>query len=200
MRVPSRHITLAQNGTYLRNGPGVWEVGDDGSALDHLFDGYATLVRVSFRRGRAAGDGEAVFAERTAGLLRLVGPGLVRWEGNENGAARSVGREPAMLAGCSSLCCGLFVLALALLLCRLQEHVLPTGAPRESVGRRLDLCRCPDPGSGSRLVNAACFLVPDDDARGNTVTHDLSWFRPRGRTSSKGGVRGHCIILHPEAL
>ena len=49
----------------------------------------------------AAGDGEAVFAERTAGLLRLVGPGLVRWEGNENGAARSVGREPAMLAGCS---------------------------------------------------------------------------------------------------
>ena len=26
-------------------------------------------------------------------------------------------------------------------------------------------------GSGSQLVNAACFLVPDDDARGNTVTH-----------------------------
>ena len=40
-------------------------------------------------------------------------------------------------------------------------------------------------GSGSRLVNAACFLVPDDDARDNTVTHGLSWFRPRGRTSSK---------------
>jgi hypothetical protein len=55
-------------------------------------------------------------------------------------------------------------------------------------------------GSGSRLVNAACFLVPDDDARGNTVTHGLSWFRPRGRMSSKGGVRGHYIILHPEGL
>ena len=26
---------------------------------------------------------------------------------------------------------------------------------------------CPDP----QLVNAACFLVPDVDARGNTVTH-----------------------------
>ena len=26
-------------------------------------------------------------------------------------------------------------------------------------------------GSGSQLVNAACFLVPDVDARGNTVTH-----------------------------
>jgi len=58
----------------------------------------------------------------------------------------------------------------------------------------------PTRGPGSQLVNAACFLVPDDDARGNTVTHGLSWFRPRGRTSSKGGVRGHCIILHPECL
>lgn len=48
-----------------------------------------------------AGGGEAVFADRTAaGLLRLLCPGLVRWEGNENGigAARGVGREPAMLA------------------------------------------------------------------------------------------------------
>ena len=25
--------------------------------------------------------------------------------------------------------------------------------------------------SGSQLVNAACFLIPDVDARGNTVTH-----------------------------
>ena len=53
MCVPSCNVTLLQNGMYLRNGPGVWEVGD-GSALGHLFDGYATLVRVSFRRGRAA--------------------------------------------------------------------------------------------------------------------------------------------------
>ena len=28
-------------------------------------------------------------------------------------------------------------------------------------------------GPGSQLVNTACFLVPDVDARGNTVTH---WF------------------------
>ena len=43
----------------------------------------------------------------------------------------------------------------------------------------------PTRGPESQQVNAACFLVPDDDARDNTVTHDLSWFRPRGRTSSK---------------
>ena len=29
----------------------------------------------------------------------------------------------------------------------------------------------PTRGPGSQLVNAACFLVPDDDARDNTVTH-----------------------------
>jgi len=29
----------------------------------------------------------------------------------------------------------------------------------------------PTRGPGSQLVNAACFLVPDVDARGNTVTH-----------------------------
>ena len=28
------------------------------------------------------------------------------------------------------------------------------------------------------------------DARGNTKTHGLSWFRPRGRTSSKGVCEG----------
>ena len=26
-------------------------------------------------------------------------------------------------------------------------------------------------GSGSQLVNAACLLIPDVDARGNTITH-----------------------------
>jgi carlactone synthase/all-trans-10'-apo-beta-carotenal 13,14-cleaving dioxygenase len=44
---------LPQNGTYLRNGPGLWDVGEHSS--DHIFDGYATLVRISFRRGRATG-------------------------------------------------------------------------------------------------------------------------------------------------
>ncbi|TVU35130.1 hypothetical protein EJB05_17001, partial [Eragrostis curvula] len=48
-----RQRQLTNNGTYLRNGAGVWEVGD--SAFDHLFDGYAMLVRVSFRQGRATG-------------------------------------------------------------------------------------------------------------------------------------------------
>ncbi|CAN6327573.1 unnamed protein product [Urochloa humidicola] len=41
------------DGTYLRNGPGLWNLGEHG--FRHLFDGYATLVRVSFRDGRAAG-------------------------------------------------------------------------------------------------------------------------------------------------
>ncbi|OEL14760.1 Carotenoid cleavage dioxygenase 8-like protein B, chloroplastic [Dichanthelium oligosanthes] len=43
------------NGTYLRNGPGVWEVGDH--AFHHVFDGYATLLRISIRGalGRATG-------------------------------------------------------------------------------------------------------------------------------------------------
>ena len=38
-------------------------------------------------------------------------------------------------------------------------------------------------GSGSQLINAACFLVPDVDARGNTVTHG---FYP---SSGRGAVR-----------
>ena len=28
-------------------------------------------------------------------------------------------------------------------------------------------------GSGSQLVNAACLLVPNVDARGNTITHEF---------------------------
>ncbi|KAL8255884.1 hypothetical protein R6Q59_030951 [Mikania micrantha] len=38
------------NGTYLRNGPGLWHLGDYG--FRHLFDGYATLVRLNFHHGR----------------------------------------------------------------------------------------------------------------------------------------------------
>ncbi|KAL6646445.1 hypothetical protein ACP70R_018053 [Stipagrostis hirtigluma subsp. patula] len=44
---------MLQNGTYLRNGPGLWEVGNH--EFEHIFDGYATLVRVTFRRGHATG-------------------------------------------------------------------------------------------------------------------------------------------------
>ncbi|GJN03297.1 hypothetical protein PR202_ga20727 [Eleusine coracana subsp. coracana] len=39
------------NGTYLRIGPGVWQIGDH----ELQFDGYGTLLRVSFRRGCATG-------------------------------------------------------------------------------------------------------------------------------------------------
>ncbi|RAL52918.1 hypothetical protein DM860_007686 [Cuscuta australis] len=38
------------NGTYLRNGPGLWHIGDYN--FRHLFDGYATLVRLHFDDGR----------------------------------------------------------------------------------------------------------------------------------------------------
>ncbi|KAL8263386.1 hypothetical protein R6Q59_024735 [Mikania micrantha] len=38
------------SGTYLRNGPGLWHIGD--YHFRHLFDGYATLVRLHFDNGR----------------------------------------------------------------------------------------------------------------------------------------------------
>ncbi|KAK9058866.1 hypothetical protein SSX86_023710 [Deinandra increscens subsp. villosa] len=38
------------NGTYLRNGPGLWHIGDYN--FRHLFDGYATIVRLHFDNGR----------------------------------------------------------------------------------------------------------------------------------------------------
>ena len=41
----------------------------------------------------------------------------------------------------------------------------------------------PTRGPGSQLVNAACFLVPDDDARGN---HSNAQFYPG---SGRGAVR-----------
>ncbi|KAF0920123.1 hypothetical protein E2562_033427 [Oryza meyeriana var. granulata] len=68
-------LPLWLDGTYLRNGPGLWNLGDYG--FRHLFDGYATLVRISFRRGRATGahrqiESEAYKAARARGrpLLR----------------------------------------------------------------------------------------------------------------------------------
>uniref|UniRef100_A0A803N397 Carotenoid cleavage dioxygenase 8 n=1 Tax=Chenopodium quinoa TaxID=63459 RepID=A0A803N397_CHEQI len=39
-----------QRGTYLRNGPGLWHMGDH--QFRHLFDGYATLVKLHFENGR----------------------------------------------------------------------------------------------------------------------------------------------------
>ena len=55
-------------------------------------------------------------------------------------------------------------------------------------------------GSGSQLVNAACLLVPDVDARGNTVTHGFILVPATGPYVQQGGVRGHCIILHSRCL
>ncbi|XP_077252532.1 carotenoid cleavage dioxygenase 8 homolog B, chloroplastic-like [Tasmannia lanceolata] len=42
-------IPLWLKGTYLRNGPGQWNIGDYN--FRHLFDGYATLVRLHFENG-----------------------------------------------------------------------------------------------------------------------------------------------------
>ncbi|MBA0703463.1 hypothetical protein Golax_015784, partial [Gossypium laxum] len=39
-----------QKGTYLRNGPGLWHIEDYN--FRHLFDGYATLVKLQFENGR----------------------------------------------------------------------------------------------------------------------------------------------------
>ena len=55
-------------------------------------------------------------------------------------------------------------------------------------------------GSGPQLVNAVCFLVPNDDARGNTVTHGFILVPAAGPFVQQRGVRGHCIILHPGCL
>ncbi|MQM11929.1 hypothetical protein Taro_044845 [Colocasia esculenta] len=43
-------IPLWLKGTYLRNGPGIWKIGDHD--FHHLFDGYATLVGLHFENGR----------------------------------------------------------------------------------------------------------------------------------------------------
>ncbi|KAJ0031143.1 hypothetical protein Pint_12841 [Pistacia integerrima] len=43
-------IPLWLKGTYLRNGPGLWHIEDYN--FRHLFDGYATLVKLYFENGR----------------------------------------------------------------------------------------------------------------------------------------------------
>ncbi|KAJ6801198.1 putative carotenoid cleavage dioxygenase 8-like protein B, chloroplastic isoform X1 [Iris pallida] len=43
-------IPLWLRGTYLRNGPGLWHIDD--YEFRHLFDGYATVARLSFDEGR----------------------------------------------------------------------------------------------------------------------------------------------------
>ncbi|KAL5729078.1 hypothetical protein ACHQM5_002080 [Ranunculus cassubicifolius] len=43
-------IPLWLEGTYIRNGPGIWNIGDYN--FRHLFDGYATLVGLHFANGK----------------------------------------------------------------------------------------------------------------------------------------------------
>ncbi|MED6115575.1 Carotenoid cleavage dioxygenase 8, chloroplastic, partial [Stylosanthes scabra] len=50
MSINVRAFMLSKKGTYLRNGPGIWHVGDYN--VCHLFDGYATLVKLHFEDGR----------------------------------------------------------------------------------------------------------------------------------------------------
>ncbi|PIA27365.1 hypothetical protein AQUCO_07900015v1 [Aquilegia coerulea] len=46
-------IPLWLKGIYLRNGPGQWKVGDH--TFHHLFDGYATLIKLEFDNGHLKG-------------------------------------------------------------------------------------------------------------------------------------------------
>ena len=76
---------------------------------------------------------------------------------------------------------------------------------REKMSRSVPLLGAPTVGaltrgSGSQLVNVACFLVPDVDARGNTVTHGFILVPTAGPYIQQEGVRGHCIILHRRCL
>ncbi|PKU79381.1 Carotenoid cleavage dioxygenase 8 like B, chloroplastic [Dendrobium catenatum] len=54
-------IPLWLNGTYLRNGPGLWHIAD--YYFRHLFDGYATLVRLHFHHGRLVASHRQIESE-----------------------------------------------------------------------------------------------------------------------------------------
>ncbi|RWW29741.1 hypothetical protein GW17_00005724 [Ensete ventricosum] len=54
-------VPLWLNGTYLRNGPGLWHIDDYN--FRHLFDGYATVVRVYFEQGRVMASHRQVESE-----------------------------------------------------------------------------------------------------------------------------------------
>lgn len=49
-KTTSSKLVIGMNGTYLRNGPGLWNIGDHD--FRHLFDGYSTLVKLQFDGGR----------------------------------------------------------------------------------------------------------------------------------------------------
>ena len=54
--------------------------------------------------------------------------------------------------------------------------------------------------SGSQLVNAACFLVPNVDARGNTVTHGFILVLAAGPYVQQGGCARALYYLAPGVL
>ena len=54
--------------------------------------------------------------------------------------------------------------------------------------------------SGSQLLNAACFLVPDVDARGNTVTHGFILVPAAGPYVQQGGCARALYYLTPRVL
>ena len=58
----------------------------------------------------------------------------------------------------------------------------------------------PTRGSGSQLVNAACFLVPGVDARGNTVTHGFILVPATGPYVQQRGCASALYYLAPEVL
>ena len=71
-------------------------------------------------------------------------------------------------------------------------HAVPlTSAPTVGVLTR---------GSGSQLVNAACFLVPDVDARGNTVTHGYVLVLAAGPYVQQRGCARALYYLAPGVL
>jgi hypothetical protein len=80
----------------------------------------------------------------------------------------------------------------------------PIPAVVELTGRQNrggEMCRRPDPAVHIPTSDdAACFLVPDVDARGNTITHGFILVSAVGPYVQQGGVRGHYIILHRRCL
>jgi len=64
----------------------------------------------------------------------------------------------------------------------------------------LALCRCPDPAVRIPTSNAAYFLVPDVDAKGNTVTHGFILVPATGPYVQQRGCVRALYYLAPGVL
>ena len=64
----------------------------------------------------------------------------------------------------------------------------------------MDSVGVPTRGPGSQLVHAACFLVPDGDARGNTVTHSFILVPATGPYVQQRGCARALYYLAPGVL